>query len=192
MEVTQHNLEENERINIEEEKDWAKCLTFGFYSNNNVYRIFAHPLLAEQVETLTIEERSPLFCRLGCITQRCRSYLATVISANNEQLCFIYDKPFGCPFMNLMRPSFDVFDNDETSIGKIESVCELFKIKMVIKDTQDNPLYEIVTSMCHPGYFCERLCGGCCTLVFRILDMRKDGMELGKLRKTSKGFCTDL
>mmetsp|Transcript_8879 Transcript_8879/g.10047 ORF Transcript_8879/g.10047 Transcript_8879/m.10047 type:complete len:82 (-) Transcript_8879:250-495(-) len=79
--------------------------------------------------------------------------------ANNSEMCFIYDKPFGFPFMLWGRPAFQVFDNDETPIGAIQSVCKFFGIKMLIKDVYDQPIYEIVASMCSPGYWCEAICG---------------------------------
>ena len=191
MENIKLQMEENERINIEQDKDWIECLTWGIYTNNNIYHINTHPILTEQTEQITIQERSSFFCRLGCIFPRCRSYCVTMNSANNGEMLFIYDKPFGFPFMTWWRPDFKVFDHDETSIGSIQNVCSLWKIKMVIKDTDDTPIYEITGSMISPGYWWEPIWGSCFSLTFKIFDLRKDRYELAKIKKSSMGLFTD-
>ena len=191
MEITRHHLQDNERINMEQEADWVECMTLGWVSKNNVYHIYCHPLMTEQIEVLTIRERSPLFCRLGCILPRCRSFLVTVLAANNEEMWFIYDKPFGVPFLCWNRPAFKVYDHDETSIGSIQSVCNFWGIRMLIMDESGLPIYEIQGTMVTPGFCCEPICGSCFPLTFKILDLRKDGYELAKFKKNSMGCFTD-
>ena len=191
LEITKKNLEGNERIYIEQEDDWAECLTCGVYTNNNVYEILAHPVLTEQIETLRIQERSPFFWRLGCIFPRWRSFLVTVTAANNDEMLFIYDKPFGFPFLTFNRPEFQVFDHDETPIGSIQNVWAFAKIRMIIKDIDGEPIYEIVGSMWTPAYFWEPLCSSHFNMTFKILDLRKEGYELCKFKKTSLGCLKD-
>ena len=192
MELTQRTLEDNERINIEQDEDWTEWLTCGLFTKENVYHIFAHPVLSEQEEVITIQERSSMFCRVGCIFPRWRSFLVTMVAANNEELWFIYDKPFGYPFMKWNRPDFIVYDHDETAIGSIKSEWRLFKIVMTLKDPNGDPIYEIVGSMCTPGYCWEPCCNKCFAMKFKILDLRKDRYELARFKKDSSGCWKDL
>ena len=64
MDQTQNQIEENERINIEQEDDWVECMTCGIFAKENVYHIYTHPILSEQEEVVTIREHSPYFQRL--------------------------------------------------------------------------------------------------------------------------------
>ena len=103
-----------------------------------------------------------------------------------------YEKSCGIPFFCLWRPEIKVYDHDEELLGSIHNIFKWWKMVMEIRDTHDDPVYEVSASKINAGFIWEPLCATCSPITFDIKDLRKDGLVVSTVVKHFQGWGTEL
>jgi len=109
---------------------------------------------------------------------------------NNAQKAFKMERPFTCAFLCFNRPVVEILDpiNGGQKVGSIKDPCHCCNDDFVIRDADDNDLYNVSSGCCQLGKFCPLPCGPCALVEFSIIDAVNGG-TVGSVTKKIPGCC---
>ncbi len=106
------------------------------------------------------------------------------------------NRDYQCTCCCCNRPVIEVFNcyqGGQHKIGYVKDKWTCFDYSFYIYDTKsEDPVYMLNGSCCQCGFHCHCPCGPCKAITFDLLDLRKDSVRVGEVRKVWSSCAKEM